>query len=120
PIAMWIAVRLPEVEAEPAADDAPRIRIALPTLSLLPLCAFAFGMLLVEAAALDWSSVFMRSVMAATPFGATVGFSAFTVAMAVGRFAGDWAAGRFGPVAVARACGIVGLAGLVALVTATG
>ncbi|HET7714400.1 MAG TPA: MFS transporter, partial [Bauldia sp.] len=88
------------------------------TLSLLPLCIFAFGMLLVEAAALDWSSVFMRSVMEATPFRAGVGFAAFTVAMAVGRFMGDWAAGRFGPVAVARSCGLIALAGLLVLVTA--
>jgi MFS family permease len=118
PIALVIAYRLPDVVSKPAPREGPRFRIALPTLSLLPLCLFAFGMLLVEAAALDWSSVFLRSVMGATPFGAGIGFAAFTIAMAVGRFLGDWAAGRYGPVAVARSCGIIGLVGLVALVTA--
>ncbi|MEQ8697172.1 MAG: MFS transporter [Bauldia litoralis] len=123
PIALTVAARLPRLPARAAegADSGKRRRfsVALPTLALLPLCIFSFGMLLVEAAALDWSSLFMRSVMETTPFGAGIGFAAFTIAMAVGRFLGDWAAGRFGPVAVARTCGVIGLAGLLALVTAT-
>lgn len=118
PIAVTIAYRLPQVRAEPQASEERRFRIALPTLSLWPLCIFAFGMLLVEAAALDWSSVFMRSVIGATPLGAGVGFATFTIAMAAGRFLGDWAAGRFGAVMVARGCAVIGLAGLVILVTA--
>jgi len=118
PIAVAVAYRLPQLPAEPQAPEERRFRIALPTLSLWPLCIFAFGMLLVEAAALDWSSVFMRSVIGATPLGAGIGFAAFTIAMAVGRFLGDWAAGRFGPVAVARGCAVIALAGLVILVTA--
>ena len=119
PIALLVAWRLPQLPAaEPVRTERRRVRIALPTMSLLPLCIFAFGMLLVEAAALDWSSVFMRSVMAETPLRAGIGFAAFTVAMAIGRFFGDWGAGRFGPVAVARGCGLIGLAGLVLLITA--
>jgi len=118
PIALAVAYRLPQIAVEAAQRDGRRFRIAIPTRRLLPLCIFAFGMLLVEAAALDWSSLFMRSVMQATPFYAGIGFAAFTVAMAVGRFLGDWAASRFGPVAVARSCGVMGLAGIIALVTA--
>ena len=119
PIALFVALATAAHPGRAARrPEERRFRIALPTLSLLPLCLFAFGMLLVEAAALDWSSVFLRSVMGATPFGAGIGFAAFTIAMAVGRFLGDWAAGRFGPVAVARGCGLIGLAGLVVLVTA--
>jgi len=118
PIALAVAYRLPQLPVGLAQSEKSRFRIALPTLTLLPLCLFAFGMLLVEAAALDWSSLFLRSVMGATPFAAGVGFAAFTIAMAVGRFFGDWASGRFGPVAVARSCGVIGLVGLVALVTA--
>lgn len=118
PIATLVASRLPHVAARPAETDGRRVRIAFPTLTLLPLCVFTFGMLLVEAAALDWSSLFMRSVMGATPLGAGVGFAAFTIAMAVGRFLGDWAIGRYGPVAIARGCAVVSLVGLVALATA--
>lgn len=118
PIAAIVALRLPYIPAEPRPPEGRRFRIALPTLSLWPLCIFAFGMLIVEAAALDWSSVFMRSVMGATPLGAGIGFAAFTVAMAVGRFLGDWAAGKFGPVAVARGCALIAFAGLLVLVTA--
>lgn len=118
PIAITVALRLPHIPAEPRPSEGRRFRIALPTLSLWPLCIFAFGMLIVEAAALDWSSVFMRSVMGATPLGAGIGFAAFTVAMATGRFLGDWAAGRFGPVAVARGCALIAFGGLLVLVTA--
>jgi MFS family permease len=60
----------------------------------------------------------MRTVMGSTPFGAGIGFAAFTIAMAVGRFFGDWTAERFGPVAVARSCALIALAGIVVVVTA--
>ncbi len=118
PIALSIAYWLPLGAPQGKPRLGPRVRIALPTLSLLPLCIFAFGVILVEAAALDWSSVFLRSVLGASAFEAGIGFAAFTAAMATGRFLGDWAAARFGPVAVARTCSIIGLAGLVGLVTA--
>ncbi|MCP4382600.1 MAG: MFS transporter [Hyphomicrobiales bacterium] len=118
PIVLSAALRLPKLSTKLESTGSRPVRIALPTRALWPLCIFGFCMLLVEAAALDWSTLFMRSVMGSTPFFAGFGFAAFTVAMAVGRFLGDWAAGRFGPVAVARTCGVIGLAGLIILVTA--
>ena len=38
--------------------------------------------------------------------------------MAIGRLAGDWLSTRFGAVAMARTCCVVGLAGLIAMVAA--
>jgi MFS family permease len=118
PIAAAIASALPNVPAAADADDLPRI--ALPSLGLLALCMFSFGMLIVESAAMDWSSPFMRNVLGISAWETGIGFGAFTIFMAVGRLLGDRLAERFGPVALARACCAICLAGLAAVVTAAG
>ena len=102
--------------AAAAADPAPTL--ALPTRSLLPLCLFAFGMLIAEGTVLDWGAVFLRDVVEVSAGATGLGFAAFALLMTVGRLLGDRLAERFGPVALARACGLIGLAGMVALVTA--
>lgn len=118
PIALAVARALPEVTDAPSDGIRPP-RIALPTFSLLGLCAFAFGMLLVEGAALDWSAVYLREVIGISPGATGFGFAAFALFMAIGRFLGDRLAERYGPVAVARTCSLICLAGVIALVTAT-
>jgi MFS family permease len=118
PIAATIANALPNLVPSPAGENLPRI--ALPSLGLLALCAFSFGMLIVESAAMDWSSPFMRNVLGISPFATGFGFGAFTVFMAGGRLLGDRLAERFGPVALARTCCVICLGGMVALVTAAG
>jgi MFS family permease len=119
PIALVVARALPEVADAPSSDAIRPPRIALPTLSLLGLCVFAFGMLLVEGAALDWSAVYLREVIGISPAATGFGFAAFALFMAIGRFLGDRLAERYGPVAVARTCSLICLAGVIALVTAT-
>ena len=116
--AATIANALPNLVPSPAGENLPRI--ALPSLGLLALCAFSFGMLIVESAAMDWSSPFMRNVLGISPFATGFGFGAFTVFMAGGRLLGDRLAERFGPVALARTCCVICLGGMVALVTAAG
>ena len=118
PIAAAIANALPKVTPASSEGDRPP-RIALPSLGLLALCAFSFGMLIVESGAMDWGSPFMRNVLGVSAWATGFGFAAFTVFMAVGRLLGDRLAERFGPVALARTCCLICFAGIVALVTAT-
>jgi MFS family permease len=119
PLLLVIARSLPviPVPAVPAEEKPPRF--ALPTLSLLPLCIFAFGMLLVESAALDWSGIFLRDVIGVSAGATALGFFAFASFMTIGRLLGDRLSATYGPAAVARTLGIIGLAGLGILVTAS-
>jgi MFS family permease len=121
PIALAIARALPATaRGAGATSDGGRLApIVLPSLGLLALCAFNFGMLIVEGASLDWSAVFMRDVVKISAGATGLGFGAFALFMAVGRLLGDRLAERFGPVTLARACGVICFAGVVGLVTST-
>ena len=44
----------------------------------------------------DWSAIFLTSVSGSSVAMAATGYAAFAVAMAAGRFAGDWVVARFG------------------------
>ena len=101
-----------------SADRRLRHVLTLPTLGMMGACIFAFGMVLLEAGARNWSAVYLRDVFAGSPAAAGLGYSAFAIAMAVGRFFGDRLADRYGTVALARVCVGLALAGAVIVVTA--
>jgi MFS family permease len=90
----------------------------LPPRSIILLCLFGFGMLLVEGAITDWSAIYLRDIFGAVPPVTGFAFTAFGFFMAGGRLAGDWLSTRYGPVAIARFCCMVGLAGILAMVLA--
>lgn len=119
PLALAVARALPQISDDrpPAAFRTPRL--SLPSLSLLGLCAFSFGMIIAEGAALDWSAVFLRDVVGTSAVATGLGYGAFALSMAVGRFLGDRLADRYGPVLLARTCCLIGLVGVIALVTTT-
>jgi predicted MFS family arabinose efflux permease len=90
-----------------------------PDRSLAILALLAFCVLVVEGAISDWSAVFMEKVTHAGPSLKAGGLAAFSLAMAAGRFAGDWATRRIGPVRLVRGGGLLAAAGLgAAIVTA--
>lgn len=66
------------------------------------LCAMAFCAFLCEGAATNWSAVSLRSEHGAAPALATAGFTAFALALAVARLAGDRLVRRFGRARVVR------------------
>lgn len=101
-----------------SADRRLRHILTLPTLAMAGACLFAFGMVLVEMVVRNWSAVYLRDVFAGSPAAAGLGYSAFAVAMAVGRFLGDPLADRWGPVTLARICAGVALVGTVVAVAA--
>ncbi|MEU6717275.1 MFS transporter [Nonomuraea sp. NPDC046802] len=72
----------------------------------------AFCCLVGEGAAADWSSVYLREDLAASPGFAAAGYAAFSVMMTAGRLAGDRLAARFGPVPLVRCCGLLAAVGL--------
>ncbi|MFF4618814.1 MFS transporter [Nonomuraea jabiensis] len=72
----------------------------------------AFCCLVGEGASADWSSVYLREDLAASPGFAAAGYAAFSIMMTAGRLAGDRLAARFGAVPLVRCCGLLAAVGL--------
>jgi MFS family permease len=87
----------------PAADGAAgEPHFARPTRAVLGLGLVAFLGLLTEGAMGDWSAVYLHHTLGATSAVAALGFAAFSLTMAAGRFAGDALVARLGDAEVVR------------------
>ena len=87
----------------PAADGAAgEPHFARPTRAVLGLGFVAFLGLLTEGAMGDWSAVYLHHTLGATSAVAALGFAAFSLTMAAGRFAGDALVARMGDAEVVR------------------
>ncbi len=84
------------------------------SLGLLALLCFA-----VEGALVDWSALLMQERTGAAPAQAALAFSAFSIAMAACRFAGDRMILRFGAMRVMVLGGLAMFAGLATAVLST-
>ena len=84
------------------------------SLGLLALLCFA-----VEGALVDWSALLMEERTGASPASAALGFSAFSIAMAACRFAGDRLIVRFGALRIMVIGGLAMFAGLALAVAST-
>ncbi|CAN5371850.1 MFS transporter [soil metagenome] len=117
PVGILVTRSLPERAAAPT--EAVRRRVfTLPSLGILGLCLFLFGSLMIEVTARNWSGIFVREVTGGAPAFAGITYGAFALFMAGGRLAGDRLVDRFGPVALARICYAVILAGITLVVFA--
>lgn len=83
-----------------------------PSKSLMILGAIGFCALLSEGAVADWSGIYLRDIVGAPEGVSAAGFAAFSLAMAAGRFSGDWLNQRIGPVRLLRMCGALSAFGL--------
>ncbi len=114
PLALAIGAQLP-AEPKAAAASSPTAPVApfkLPSLALLGICAFTFGITMTEGAIADWSAVYLKEVLSAGGAATGLGYSVFACLVAAGRFGGDSMKARFGAVAIARGCGSAALVGL--------
>lgn len=111
-LAVVCVVRTGLLPSEPKRSRDPVF--ALPPAGLVGLGALTFCALLAEGAMGDWSAVYLRDSLGTTPALAAMGFAAFSLAMALGRFAGDGLARRLGAVTLVRCSGALAAAGLAA------
>jgi fucose permease len=74
----------------------------------------AFLALMAEGAMGDWAAVFLREYPRAGMDGAAMGFAGFSLAMAAGRFAGDWVRRRWGARILLCAGGLAAAIGMTA------
>ncbi|MEV6428897.1 MFS transporter [Nocardia sp. NPDC051463] len=69
---------------------------------VLALAAIAFGVLLAEGVANDWSTLQMREHLGVDEATAALAYSAFSITMTAGRFTADRISGAFGRAALVR------------------
>lgn len=114
---------MPGPNVEPAADVAvstpaprPSARRSVITTQLVLIAVITLAMAFAEGAASDWLPLLMTTDHDAPEVLGSLVFTGFALAMLIGRSAGTPLVTRFGRGAVVRACGIVGLVGVLAVV----
>jgi MFS family permease len=113
---VWAALNLP--------PDATGVRTAgpafsLPSAAILALCVMPLGCMLAEGAMMEWSALFARDILLASPWMAAVTFAAFAMAMAFGRLTGDWVTHTFGLERTLMVSAALSAVGLVVFASAT-
>lgn len=68
-----------------------------------------------EGAILDWGALYLRNELAASVSLSGFAFAAFSLTMAVMRFAGDLIRDRFGAVTTLRVCAVISILGLLVI-----
>ncbi|MCH0564750.1 MULTISPECIES: MFS transporter [unclassified Streptomyces] len=99
------------LDLQPAEDEDPPPRFALPPRSALLIGAVGFCAVFAEGASLDWSAVYLRDRLATSAGLAAACTTSFTLTMAVARIAGDRVVDRYGSVRTVRAGGVLAVLG---------
>jgi predicted MFS family arabinose efflux permease len=102
----------PEVNAPPA--------FALPSRAILPIGLIGLCAVFAEGAGLEWSAVYVHTMLGHSASTAALTVATFSVSMAATRFAGDLMVRRFGPVTTIRLAGLCATVGALAVVLTRG
>ncbi|MDL5200364.1 MFS transporter [Streptomyces sp. ALI-76-A] len=106
------------LDLQPAEDEEPPPRFALPPRSALLIGAVGFCAVFAEGASLDWSAVYLRDQLGSSAGLAAACTTGFTLTMAIARIAGDKVVDRFGSVRTVRVGGVLAVAGGLLIVVA--
>ncbi|RWX75053.1 MFS transporter [Neorhizobium lilium] len=113
--AVMVAAAWPNVLHDaPHPDERAAAKKAGLPLSPLPwlIGIMALFCMMPEGAVLDWGALYLRNELSASVTQSGFAFAAFSLAMAIMRFAGDLIRDRFGAVMTLRACAVVAIIGL--------
>ncbi|KOG10325.1 MFS transporter [Streptomyces viridochromogenes] len=106
------------LDLQPAEDEEPPPRFALPPRSALLIGAVGFCAVFAEGASLDWSAVYLRDQLDTSAGLAAACTTGFTLTMALARFVGDRVVDRYGAVRTVRFSGLLAtLGGLLIVVS---
>ncbi|MGW1613997.1 MFS transporter [Streptomyces sp. NPDC002285] len=106
------------LDLQPAEDEEPPPRFALPPRSALLIGAVGFCAVFAEGASLDWSAVYLRDQLDTSAGLAAACTTGFTLTMALARLAGDKVVDRYGAVRTVRSGGVLAtLGGLLIVVS---
>lgn len=103
---------LPAVASGPLRKVRRRPGFRLPSRALAGAGVIALCIMLGEGAMADWSAVYLKRIIQTSEGWAAAGYAAFSIAMALGRLAGDRLIERFGAVGMLRAGASLALLGL--------
>lgn len=117
PVALVVCRALP-AHAAPVAEAEKRSSWRLPGPAILGISLFVFGITMTEGAVADWSAVYLKDIFATSGMATGMGYVVFAMMVSLGRFLGDAAKERFGPVILARICLSLSLAGMLLVVVA--
>ncbi|MER7571867.1 MFS transporter [Streptomyces sp. NPDC126514] len=106
------------LDLQPAQDEEPPPRFALPPRSALLIGAVGFCAVFAEGASLDWSAVYLRDELGSSAGLAAACTTAFTLTMAIARIAGDKVVDRYGAVRTVRSGGVLATFGGLLIVLA--
>ncbi|PWI19807.1 MFS transporter [Streptomyces sp. Act143] len=106
------------LDLQPAEDEEPPPRFALPPKSALLIGAVGFCAVFAEGASLDWSAVYLRDQLETSAGLAAACTTGFTLTMAIARLAGDRIVDRYGSVRTVRASGVLAVLGGLLIVAA--
>ena len=109
-INLYFAPTLLRIPDDKQPETATKLRMPGRTVRLLAFLGFCF--IMGEGVIGDWSAVYLRNGLGSDPFLAGMGLAGFSLAMAVGRFAGDGVRTRFGDKALLTGGGLLGAFGL--------
>ncbi|QNP54124.1 MFS transporter [Hymenobacter qilianensis] len=102
----------PNALALPPSPPATKSRFSWPDKPLLKYGLITFASMACEGTLYDWTGVYFVQAVHAPKELATLGFTAYLVAMTTGRFLGDWGVSRFGTKPMLQASGILMTTGL--------
>ena len=118
PLGVLVPSRLPDATPSPATDgETGSSGLFVPGLLLLSICIIGLASNLAEGASADWSAVYLTNVFATTGGAAGLGYTAYALTMAAGRFSGDWLRVTIGPVRLVQYCYVVVALGVLLLAT---
>ncbi|MCX5058557.1 MULTISPECIES: MFS transporter [unclassified Streptomyces] len=106
------------LDLQPAEDEEPPPRFALPPRSALLIGAVGFCAVFAEGASLDWSAVYLRAQLDTSAGLAAACTTGFMLTMAIARLVGDAVVNRFGAVRTVRTGGAVAVLGGLLVVVA--
>ena len=109
---IYVSSQLPQIAGEPVQQEGGGSIIRLPSKAIVLLCVLPIGIMLVEGAFIDWSAVFMRSILEASPLLISITYSFFSIVMAAVRLWGDNIRERFSEQLIVQVSGLAAAAGI--------
>lgn len=100
------------LQEETTAEESETLVFQLPHGVLLWLGILAFLGLFGEGVMADWSAVYLKSSVGVSVSFAALGYATYSIAMAIGRFSGDWIVQHLGSVATLKGSGFFTAIGL--------
>jgi fucose permease len=109
-----LAVAWPLVLRDAPHPEDVHERLKLPQTALPWLLGLmALFCMIPEGAVIDWSALYLRQELGSSVTASGFAFAAFSLTMAIMRFAGDLVRDRFGAVRTLRVCAVISIAGLI-------